>query len=171
MKNDPDFRESVWIPGTIPPSYSQLTDNIEVDVAIIGGGITGITAAWLLAKAGQKVVVLEAHRIGLGATAFSTGNLYEVVGEKIHSIENRHSSETLEEVIESRREAIDFIEERAKSDAIDSGFQRVPWNYFTTATSDKKKAETYAIIENEYETARKISLPASESVPPGFPFA
>ena len=171
MKNDPDFRESVWIPGTVPPSYSQLTDNIEVDVAIIGGGITGITAAWLLAKAGKKVVVLEAHRIGLGATAFSTGNLYEVVGEKIHSVKTRHDKETLENVIESRRSAIDFIEARAKSDAIDCGFQRVPWNYFTTATSEKKKKETSEIIENEYETAREINLSASSSVPAGFPFA
>jgi glycine/D-amino acid oxidase-like deaminating enzyme len=45
-------------------------------VVIIGGGITGITSALFLSKAGKKVVVLEAAEIGLGTTGYSTGNLY-----------------------------------------------------------------------------------------------
>lgn len=81
MENEHDFKTSVWTSGVLPPQFSKLNRDIEVDVAIIGGGITGVTAAWILAKAGKKVAVLEARKIGRGATAFSTGNLYETTGK------------------------------------------------------------------------------------------
>ena len=56
--------------------YPEFTTDIEVDVAIIGGGITGITAASHLIKAGKKVAIIEAKKIGGVTTGYSTGNLY-----------------------------------------------------------------------------------------------
>ena len=63
--------------------YSSLQENWNVDVAIVGGGVTGITAGYLLAKAGKSVAVLEAWEVGGGTTGFSTGNLYAIVGEML----------------------------------------------------------------------------------------
>ncbi len=65
--------------STRSSTYPELSNNIEVDVAIIGGGITGITAASHLIKAGKKVAIIEAHKIGGVTTSYSTGNLYVAV--------------------------------------------------------------------------------------------
>ena len=60
-------------------AFSPLTDDKVADVVIIGGGITGLTAAMRLSEAGKKVVLLEAWQIGFGTTGNSTGNLYITV--------------------------------------------------------------------------------------------
>jgi glycerol-3-phosphate dehydrogenase len=52
------------------PDYPTLEGDLQVDVAIIGGGITGITAAHQLVQAGKKVAVLEARRVGGGTTGW-----------------------------------------------------------------------------------------------------
>ena len=66
---------SIWRDTVEPALFPSLTNDISVDVAIIGGGITGITAAYNLGKAGKRVVVLEAFQVGSGDTGSSTGNL------------------------------------------------------------------------------------------------
>ena len=59
------------------PSYSRLRAQLATDVVIVGGGLTGSACAWSFAAAGIKVVVLEADRIGAGATAGSPGIIRE----------------------------------------------------------------------------------------------
>lgn len=58
-------------------SYPSLRGNLNVDVAILGGGVTGAIAAWRLATAGLRVAVLEAGRVGRGSTAASTALLMQ----------------------------------------------------------------------------------------------
>lgn len=65
--------------------YAELSDTIEVDVAIVGGGITGITSALQLIASGKKVALLESYRIGGGTTGFSTGNLYIPIQSYYHA--------------------------------------------------------------------------------------
>ena len=64
-------------PKTRRPSYSRLRGQLATDVVIVGGGLTGSACAWSFAAAGIKVVVLEADRIGAGATAGSPGIIRE----------------------------------------------------------------------------------------------
>lgn len=67
--------------------YNALENNeIEVDLAIIGGGITGITAAIELIKSGKKVALIEAQEIGGKTTSMSTENLYIPVQPYYHTI-------------------------------------------------------------------------------------
>ncbi len=49
-----DSHQSFWIDSTLASTYPSLTENIEIDVAIVGAGIAGVTAAYLLKKAGKK---------------------------------------------------------------------------------------------------------------------
>jgi hypothetical protein len=58
------IHEPYWIETTNGIKYHTLKDDINVDVAIVGGGITGLTAAFLLKNKGLKVAILEANRIG-----------------------------------------------------------------------------------------------------------
>ncbi|MEW5858486.1 MAG: FAD-binding oxidoreductase, partial [Cyanobacteriota bacterium] len=79
--NLPGNSVSVWLDTTEGTKegtkYPQLASDITVDVAIVGGGITGLTAALLLKQAGLRVAVIEASQIGSGVTGYTTAHLTE----------------------------------------------------------------------------------------------
>jgi glycine/D-amino acid oxidase-like deaminating enzyme len=106
--------------------YPVLDRDIEVDVAIIGGGITGITAANQLINAGKKVVVLEANSIGGVTTGFSTGNLYIAVQPFYQNIYSKFNFETAKAIAHSRKFAIDYIENNVNEKKIECQFTRRP---------------------------------------------
>ena len=66
-----------WYEDTVGPrpAYPPLDGDVRADVAIIGGGFTGLSAATHLAKAGSSVVLIEAHRFGDGASGRNGGQL------------------------------------------------------------------------------------------------
>lgn len=167
MKNNRDFTTSVWNAGITAPKYPQLNDNREADVVVVGGGITGITAAYLLAAEGKSVVVLEAKKVGNGATAFSTGNLYATVGERLSTIKDKHGKEDMIEVVKSRNAAIDFIENTVLNNDLDCDLNRVPWHLFTTIGDTKKSSE----VQKEFEAGQEANLLASNIIPPIFPYS
>ncbi|HEX2970029.1 MAG TPA: FAD-binding oxidoreductase [Bacteroidales bacterium] len=143
--------------------FTTLNEDIHADVAIIGGGITGISTAYNLSREGKKVVVLEAGRVGMGTTGSSTGNLYIPTGQ-FHTILSKHGEDVLSDVTLSRAAALTFIEDRINEFGIDCGFQRVSWNYFSPGKKGSKE------IENEFEAIKNSGLNISDSPPPGFPF-
>lgn len=53
------IHKSLWSRGVTLPAFPKLQQQLKVDVAIVGGGITGITAAYLFKKAGFRVALLE----------------------------------------------------------------------------------------------------------------
>src|SRR4051794_9383167 len=67
--------ESYWMDSTDPTSYPAVTGEVEADVAVVGGGIAGISIAWELAAAGRSVAVCEADRIVAGTTGYTTAKL------------------------------------------------------------------------------------------------
>jgi glycine/D-amino acid oxidase-like deaminating enzyme/nitrite reductase/ring-hydroxylating ferredoxin subunit len=101
---------SVWRATAPATGYAPLQSDVSTDVLVIGGGITGVTLALLLAREGRQVVLLEAESIGSGSTGNSTGNLYETVSEGLCTIEKRWDADIARQVVEQRRAAIDFIE-------------------------------------------------------------
>jgi glycine/D-amino acid oxidase-like deaminating enzyme/nitrite reductase/ring-hydroxylating ferredoxin subunit len=159
--------DTVWGKQTNQESFNTLTGDIETDVAIIGGGITGISAAYVLSLAGFDVVVLEASEVGNGTTGFSTGNLYAPIDTRLFSIAEKHDDKALKEVVASRLAAIDFIENRVKEFDIDCDFQRVPWHLFTSPEEPNGREE----IMKEHRAAVTAGLEVSSRVPDGFPLA
>lgn len=155
--------ESFW-EATTPhrPEFPILESNIEVDVAIIGGGITGITTALQLSSAGMKVAVLEARRVGGGTTGWSTGNLYIPVGPYYHTISKSRNQETIRIVAQARSAALDFIERQTQEKNIACHFSRRPWYFFT------QEASMVSTIEKEVEALQQAGLNAGlvNEVPP-----
>jgi glycine/D-amino acid oxidase-like deaminating enzyme/nitrite reductase/ring-hydroxylating ferredoxin subunit len=147
-------RDSVWHAGAPSTGFPPLPGDVDTDVVIVGGGITGVTLAALLADAGRSVVLLEALRIGDGTTGHSTGNLYGIVGQ-LQQLHSAWDTETTKRVVRSRLEAVDLVERLAAGLPGGAGFQRVP--QFVYAVD----AGARAGIESEFEVVRRLGLPCS----------
>ncbi|UWQ94993.1 FAD-binding oxidoreductase [Rhodobacteraceae bacterium M385] len=80
---------SVYAAGVSAPERPPLTGEISVDVAVIGAGITGLWAALTLAKAGRSVVVLDAHRVGFGASGRNGGQVHSGFNMGQRALEDR----------------------------------------------------------------------------------
>ncbi|HXE48128.1 MAG TPA: FAD-dependent oxidoreductase [Ramlibacter sp.] len=129
---------SVWRATAPQSGFGLLQGDISTDILIIGGGITGITLALLLARAGRSVVLLEAERIGNGSTGNSTGNLYETLSQGLHGIVRAWDEDVARAVVAQRRAAVDFIEGEARqSDCCE--FRRCALRLY--ATSEQRQAE------------------------------
>lgn len=157
--------QALWSATTPFKTYPQLSGDIEVDIAIIGAGITGISAAYTLTKAGKRVAVLEALKVGSGTTGSSTGNLYAPIDERLYTIESKHSEDAMKAVAASRSSAVDFIEQRVQEFNINCEFERVPWYLFSEPGND-----LMAQVERERKAAEKASLPVTDQAPASFPF-
>lgn len=140
--------------------YEPLRHDIIADVAILGGGITGLTAARHLKAAGKRVVVLEARHIGDGTSGFTSGHLDATTDTPLAGMISHFGEETAREVVNASRRAIGQIEMWC-SESGDCEFSRVP-SYQYTESRDNLDA-----LNQQIDAARKLGLPASmtQSVP------
>lgn len=72
--NTPQYPEPYWREEELP-AFDKLREDAQTEIAIVGGGITGITAGYLLAKEGFKVAILEAGNILNGTTGHTTAKV------------------------------------------------------------------------------------------------
>lgn len=147
-------RVSIWRGTAEAHGFPAFEGQAEVDVAIIGGGITGLTLGMLLSDAGKSVVVLEAQAIGTGATGNSTGNLYSIVSGGLHRIGNKWDRTVMAAVAESRSQAVDRIENTAARHAPDCGFQRCALHLYATSV-----ART-SVVDREFDALKTLGIPA-----------
>lgn len=96
----------------------------KVDVAVIGGGFTGLSAARTLALRGAKVAVLEANTIGWGASSRNGGMVLTGLKLGMETIHRRYGREVARQLFQCSLDAIDTVEQIVKEDAIDCGFAR-----------------------------------------------
>lgn len=136
------------------PVFPVFEGEQEIDIAIVGGGITGLTAALLLGQAGKKVILLEARKIGLGTTGNSTGNLYAVVDEHLSVLQQKWNTDVMKAVVESRTAAIDLIENIIRQHGIDCDFHRQPFTLF--AENLTKDIESF--LEDEFDALHEAGL-------------
>ena len=107
--------ESLWVdaPSTAYPRLDR--DKLAVDVAVVGGGISGVTTALLLKLAGKKVALLEARRIGSGVTGGTTGHLTEAIDTRYRDLERSFGADGAALVAASSRVAIETIAPHSNS--------------------------------------------------------
>lgn len=99
---------SLWLSGR-----AEAADRPDVpqraDVVVVGAGITGLTTAVLLARAGKNVVVLEARHIGAGATGNTTGKVSVLQGTKLSRIASKHGEDVLRAYATGNSEGRDWL--------------------------------------------------------------
>ena len=151
----PDRTRSLWEATAPVQAYPPLRDDIAVDVAVVGGGITGLTAALRLCEEGRRVAVLEMHHLGGGETGHTTAHLTEIVDNGYGTIASDFGEEGAALVARSSREAIDWIERTVEALAIPCAFERVPGYLYS------ERGDHMEHVRDEVEQARRAGLPAT----------
>ncbi|CAN5507909.1 FAD-dependent oxidoreductase [soil metagenome] len=151
-----DFdRTSTWEANARPFSFPRLEEDVAVDIAIVGAGITGTTLASELADAGVRVALVDARSVGGNVTRHSTGHLTSLMDAEYHRVAKDFSPEVARLVAESTTAAIDHVERNCERFGIDAGFKRVPATYFTESLEDVDH------LRKEFEAARSAGLPVT----------
>lgn len=104
--------------------FAPLEADLHTEVVVVGGGITGVTTALLLASQGKRVALLEARSLGAGVTGATTAHLTEALDARYRNLESDFGEEGARLARASSRAAIEKIAEL--SSGVDCGFERVP---------------------------------------------
>lgn len=165
LPNAHKYLKSYWIDSTDTTNYPSLQDDINVDVAIIGGGIVGITAGYLLKNKGVNFAILEASQIVQGTSAFTTAKVTSQHNLIYETIKNSSGIEHAKQYADANQSSIGFIEDTINLHKIECDFERLPAYVYTNDDSYIKK------IENEAEIASSLGIKAkvTNSLPINIP--
>ncbi len=107
------------------PWYAPLDGDTYADVCVVGAGIAGITTAYLLAREGKTVIVIDDGGLAGGETGRSTAQITCVLDDRYFALERRHGMAATRLAAESHVAAIDRIESIARAEDLDCDFERV----------------------------------------------
>jgi glycine/D-amino acid oxidase-like deaminating enzyme/nitrite reductase/ring-hydroxylating ferredoxin subunit len=158
MQSDSGSTVSIWMATARVPSQSALAEDARADVCIVGAGIAGMTTAYLLAREGQKVVVLDDGAIGGGMTARTTAHLSNALDDRFFELERLHGEKGARLAARSHTAAIDRIEAIISEEGIDCDFERLDGYLFTPPHKSKK------VLNDELEAAHRAGLTNVERV-------
>jgi glycine/D-amino acid oxidase-like deaminating enzyme/nitrite reductase/ring-hydroxylating ferredoxin subunit len=150
-ESDEGKNVSYWQTSQDAPATGSLTESIETDACIIGGGIAGLTTAYLLTRAGKKVVVIDDGTIGGGETARTTAHLTYALDDRIYRIAKWHGDDKARLALESHSRAIDQIEAIVSAEKIDCDFSRLDGYLFEAEESDDD-------LDEELELAHSLGF-------------
>jgi glycine/D-amino acid oxidase-like deaminating enzyme/nitrite reductase/ring-hydroxylating ferredoxin subunit len=125
LKSDEGKTVSYWEASEELSEKGSLNQSIETDVCIVGGGISGLTTAYLLIKAGRRVIVIDDGTIGGGETCRTTAHLSNALDDRIYRVEKWHGEEKAKLAVQSHGAAIGEIERIIETEQIDCDFLRV----------------------------------------------
>lgn len=155
--------QSLWLAALGTPR-PPLTGEHTYDVAVVGGGITGLTTALLLKRRGLSVVVLEADRVASGVSGNNTAKVTALQSTVYSQIRRNHGLAAATDYATASQAAVAQVADLVKLEGIDCDLRRAP-------------AVTYAYTESEVQdvdheliTARQVGLPVRASVDVDLPF-
>ena len=156
--------EPLWLATADPTPETTLQEDLEVDVAIIGGGIAGVTTAYALKRDGLRVAVLERGVIGGGATGFTTAKATALQQTKLSQIRKLHGDRGAAAYAQATLDAIAWMEQTIRTEGIDCNWERLA-AYTYAGDEEQVKA-----VEQEAEAARAAGLAAEETTDTPLPF-
>jgi glycine/D-amino acid oxidase-like deaminating enzyme/nitrite reductase/ring-hydroxylating ferredoxin subunit len=155
---------SFWIDSTPETDFPTLIENLSVDVAIVGAGIAGLTAAVLLKRSGLSVAVIESKRVAKGVSGHTTAKLTSLHQLIYAELIDKFGEEKARLYGESNEAAIAQVAALVEEEQIDCDFSRQS-NYTYADTTDKLSK-----VVAEVEAAKKLGLPASLVQETSLPF-
>lgn len=154
-----------WATSATFPPFVKLAEDFETEVVVVGAGMTGLTAAYLLAKAGKRVVVLERDRCAMADTGHTSAHLTMVTDGRLTELAKRFGRNHAQAVWDAGLAAIATVDEIVREHAIDAGFEWVD-GYLHAPLNDQAGQEAERLKEDAW-LARDLGFDAEyvETVP------
>jgi|CXWL01.1.fsa_nt_gi glycine/D-amino acid oxidase-like deaminating enzyme/nitrite reductase/ring-hydroxylating ferredoxin subunit len=146
----PNNSQSLWLATSDGTNFPALHADLTVDVAIVGAGITGLTAATLLKNAGLSVAVIEAERVAEGVSGFTTAHITEALDRSCRQLIEDMGEDNARLAAESGRVALSQIAAFVRKEEIDCDFTRVRGFQYT------EDPDTMPELEAEHEAAASL---------------
>jgi glycine/D-amino acid oxidase-like deaminating enzyme/nitrite reductase/ring-hydroxylating ferredoxin subunit len=153
---------SLWEDAPRPAFPDPLPPSGSVEVLVVGGGLTGLTTALLLARAGKSVAVLEARSLGSGTTGGSTAKVSLVQGTKLSRICARHPLRVVQAYVDANKEGQAWLREFCEQ-------HDVPFATRPAGTYAATPKEVRA-VRDEYDALEAVGLPVRWSDALDVPF-
>lgn len=153
--------ESIWRKNIKMPEFPVLMEDIEVEAAVIGGGMAGILTAWFLQKEGVNTVVLEADRIASGQTQNTTAKISASHNLIYHKLSETRGDEAAFQYAVANRLAIEQYADIIEELKIDCDFTRCPSYLYSTEDEEQVRLEAIAADKMGFEAefTRETELP------------
>ncbi len=158
--------EPIWLATARERAPSpRLEETVRADVAVLGGGIVGLTTALMLQEQGVDVVLIEADRLGRGVTGHTTAKVSSQHGLIYSQISSKHGTEAARTYGKANQVALEWIARRVRDDGIDCDFRRRASFAYMAPGSGRSE------LEDEVEAAQQAGLPATlvEETPLPYP--
>lgn len=143
------INNSLWLKGIKTKASKKVTKDIETDILIIGGGITGLSTAYFLKD--KKVTLIDKGKIGYGKTSFSTGKLTYLQDSLL-----KGSKEKENLYISSQIEAIEIIKNIIIENGIKCNYESNSSFLYATNNKEKKKILKIEKILNRCNIPYKV---------------
>lgn len=144
---------SLWLEALPEAGYPPPTDERDFDVLVLGGGIAGLTTALLLKRRGARVAVVEAGRVGSGATGNNTAKVTALQSTVLSTIRRSRGEDVAHSYARLSAAAVEQVAALAAQEGIDCDLRRRA--ACTVAPTDAELPS----VETEAEIARRAGLP------------
>lgn len=144
------MRRSIWWEGEGgPPAFLPLSEDREVDVVVVGAGITGLTAALFLARGKRKVLLLEGAHVGAGSTGATSAHLTTETDTDLDQLRRRVGPDAACAAVRANRTGLERIASLDGQMGHRSGFTRVPGYLFGQEDDEVQRIERIAALYTE----------------------
>lgn len=144
---------SLWLATAPTTTYPTAAGEVEVDVAVLGGGIVGLTTALLLKREGARVAVLEAVRVGSGVTGCTTAKVSALQQTYYQSLRSRRGSEAAAVYAHASIYGVELVAQIAHDEGIACDLERRPAYTYAAEPGERRD------VESELDAARDAGLP------------
>jgi glycine/D-amino acid oxidase-like deaminating enzyme/nitrite reductase/ring-hydroxylating ferredoxin subunit len=143
---------TIWLDTKTIPAYPKLSQSLSTDVCIVGGGIAGLTTAYLLMKEGKSVCVLEDFELGSGQTGRTTAQFVTALDDRYYTIEKNHGVTGAWLAVESHSAAITMVKKIITKENINCDMVTLDGYLFAGDPSHIK------LLRMEYDAATRAGL-------------